>query len=148
MHLGLTARFLLLSDNCGFVVGALSDERMGMSFTTAAGPRQRSHSQVRVPCDLRPYFTVSALRFPFLSPPTTLGAMAEIFDTASTRAWSNPSQSQSQSHIATDSQSVSKCWYRAPSGAHDQIFISVWQLRSCFRGAPSLTRGRVCLLYF
>jgi hypothetical protein len=42
---------------------------------------------------------------------------------------------------------LSKSWYRAPSGAHDQIFISVWQLRSCFRGAPSLTRGRVCLLY-
>jgi hypothetical protein len=40
-----------------------------------------------------------------------------------------------------------------PSGAYDQIFISVrkteyvWQLRSWIRGAPSLTRGRVCLLY-
>jgi hypothetical protein len=40
-----------------------------------------------------------------------------------------------------------------PSGAYDQIFISVlnteyvWQLRFWFRGAPSLTRGRVCLLY-
>jgi hypothetical protein len=40
-----------------------------------------------------------------------------------------------------------------PSGAYDQIFIAVrntkyvWQLRSWFRGAPSLTRGRVCLLY-
>jgi hypothetical protein len=39
------------------------------------------------------------------------------------------------------------------SGACDQIFISVrnteyvWQLRSWFRGAPSLTRGWVCLLY-
>jgi hypothetical protein len=43
-----------------------------------------------------------------------------------------PSQSQSQSHIATDGQSVSKFWYRAPSGAHDLIFITVWQLRSCF----------------
>jgi hypothetical protein len=29
-------------------------------------------------------------------------------------------------------QSVSKSWCRAPSGAHDQIFITVWQLRSCF----------------
>jgi hypothetical protein len=53
----------------------------------------------------------------------------------------------SQSHTATDCQSVSKSWYRAPSGVHDQIFISVWQLRSCFRRAPSLTRARVCLLY-
>jgi hypothetical protein len=38
----------------------------------------------------------------------------------------------SQSHIATDGQSVSKSWCRAPSGAYDQIFITVWQLRSCF----------------
>jgi hypothetical protein len=42
---------------------------------------------------------------------------------------------------------VSKSWCRAPSGAYDKIFITVWQLRSCFCGAPSLTRGRVCLLY-
>jgi hypothetical protein len=49
--------------------------------------------------------------------------------------------SQSQSHIATDGQSVSKSWCRAPD------FITVWQLRSCFCGAPSLTKGRVCLLY-
>jgi hypothetical protein len=41
----------------------------------------------------------------------------------------------------TISQSVS----RAPSVAHDQIFITVWQLRSCSCGAPSLTRGRVLL---
>jgi hypothetical protein len=54
---------------------------------------------------------------------------------------------QSQSHIATDGQSVSKscCW--APSGAHDQIFFTVWHLRSCFCRVPSLMRGRVSLLY-
>jgi hypothetical protein len=52
-----------------------------------------------------------------------------------------------QSHIATDGRSISKSWCRAPSGAHDQIFIIVWQLRSCFCGAPSLTRGRACLVY-
>jgi hypothetical protein len=44
----------------------------------------------------------------------------------------SPKQSQSQSHIATDGQSVSKSWCRAPSGAHDQIFVTVSQLRSCF----------------
>jgi hypothetical protein len=33
-----------------------------------------------------------------------------------------------------------------PSGAYDQIFIIVWQLRVCWYGAPSLTRGRVCRL--
>jgi hypothetical protein len=33
-----------------------------------------------------------------------------------------------------------------PSGAYDQIFIIVWQLRVWWFGAPSLTRGRVCRL--
>jgi hypothetical protein len=42
--------------------------------------------------------------------------------------------------MATDGRSISKSWCRAP-------FTIVWQLRSCFCGAPSLTRGRVCLLY-
>jgi hypothetical protein len=56
-------------------------------------------------------------------------------------AWTSPR------HIAIDGQSVSKSWCRAPSGAHDHIFITVWHLRSCFRGVPSLTRGQVCLLY-
>jgi hypothetical protein len=35
-----------------------------------------------------------------------------------------------------------------PSGAYDQIFIIVWQLRDCWSCAPSLTRGRVCGLQF
>jgi hypothetical protein len=47
-------------------------------------------------------------------------------------------QSQSQSYIATDGQSVSKSWCQAPSGAHDQIFITVWQLWSCSREDGSL----------
>jgi hypothetical protein len=33
-----------------------------------------------------------------------------------------------------------------PSGAYDQIFITVRQLRVCWFGAPSLMRGRVCRL--
>jgi hypothetical protein len=33
-----------------------------------------------------------------------------------------------------------------PSGAYDQIFIIVWQLRVCSCAALSLTRGRVCRL--
>jgi hypothetical protein len=49
--------------------------------------------------------------------------------------------------VSTDGQSISKSWCRAPSAAHDQIFITLWQLRSCFCGAPSLTRECVCLLY-
>jgi hypothetical protein len=61
--------------------------------------------------------------------------------------WTVVSQSQSQSYIATDGQSISKSWCRGPSGAHDQIFITLWQLWSGFLGAPSCQRGRVCLLY-
>jgi hypothetical protein len=44
-----------------------------------------------------------------------------------------------------DWRSVGQSWYRAPSGAHDQIFIIVWPLRSCFSGAPSLTRVRLTM---
>jgi hypothetical protein len=54
-----------------FLRGALSDKRSGLSFVYAAGPCQRSFSRVRVPWDLRPYFTVSHLRLLFSSPPTT-----------------------------------------------------------------------------
>jgi hypothetical protein len=37
---------------------------------------------------------------------------------------------------------------KQPSGAYDQIFIITRQLRVCWYGAPSLTRGRVCRLQF
>jgi hypothetical protein len=39
---------------------------------------------VVVPWDLRPYFTVSDLRLPFSSPPTTRRVTVEVFDPAST----------------------------------------------------------------
>jgi hypothetical protein len=38
--------------------------RMGLSFTIAADPRQRSHSQVRIPRVSWPHFTVSDSRLP------------------------------------------------------------------------------------
>jgi hypothetical protein len=65
--------------------GALSDERTDLSFTIAAGPSQRSHSWVRAPWDSQPYFTVSDLRLPISSPPTTRRVTVEVFDPASTR---------------------------------------------------------------
>jgi hypothetical protein len=37
---------------------------MNLSFTIAARPRQRSYSQVRIPRDSRPHFTVSDTRLP------------------------------------------------------------------------------------
>jgi hypothetical protein len=66
-------------------VGGPSDERTGLSFVYAAGLCQRSLSRVRVPWDSRSYFTVSDLRLPFSSPPTTRGVTVEVFDPASTR---------------------------------------------------------------
>jgi hypothetical protein len=70
-----------------FLWGALSDERSGLSFVCAAGPCKRNLSRVRVPWDLRPYFTVSHLRLPFSSPPTTRRVKVEVFDLASTRVF-------------------------------------------------------------
>jgi hypothetical protein len=77
----LTVMFLILW-------GALSDERTGLSFVCAAGRCQCSLSRVLVPWDLRPYFTVSDLRLPFSSPPTTRRVTVEIFDPASRRVLS------------------------------------------------------------
>jgi hypothetical protein len=71
-----------------FLWCALSDERSGLSFVCAAGLCQRSLSRVRVPWDLRPYFTVSHLRLPISSPPTTRRVTVEVFDPASTRVFS------------------------------------------------------------
>jgi hypothetical protein len=53
---------------------------------------------------------------------------------------------QIQSHVTTDGQSVSLSWCQTPSGAQDQIFITVTKLRICWCGAPSLTPERVCRL--
>jgi hypothetical protein len=66
------------------VWGALSDERTGLPFTIATGPRQSSHFRVRVPWDSWPYFTVSDSRLPCSSPPTTRRVTVEVFDPAST----------------------------------------------------------------
>jgi hypothetical protein len=65
-HLELTTRFILLSVAGLLMWGALSDDRKGLPFTIVAGPRQRSHSRVRVPRDSWPYFTVSDSRLPNL----------------------------------------------------------------------------------
>jgi hypothetical protein len=84
-HLGLTTRFLLLSDSCGFVDVGRSVALSGLSFTIAAVPRQLCHSLVRDPWDSRPYFTLSDSTFACLSPPTTRRATVEVFDPTSTR---------------------------------------------------------------
>jgi hypothetical protein len=54
-------------------------------FVYAAGPRQRSLSRVRVPWISRPYFSLSVLRIPFSSPPTTSRVTVEVYEPVSTR---------------------------------------------------------------
>jgi hypothetical protein len=67
------------------MLGAFSDERAGLSFTIAAGPRQRSHSRVLVLWDSRPYFTVSDSILPFSLKPTTRRVTVEVFEPVSIR---------------------------------------------------------------
>jgi hypothetical protein len=142
---GLRPDFYYCQTVAGLLIwGALSDERTGLSFTIAAGLRQGNHSRVRVPWDSRLYFTVSDSRLPFSSPPTTRMVTVEVFGPSSTRETDN--SSHSQSYIATDDQSISKSWYRAPDICYT---LTVMVL---FSGAPSPTRGRTdncpsCLSY-
>lgn len=49
--------------------------------------------------------------------------------------------SHNQNHVTNDGESVGVSWCRDASGAHDQVFVTVWQLQS-FPKAPTLTRGR------
>jgi hypothetical protein len=99
---GLRPDFYYFQKIAGLLMwGALSDERTGLPYTISAGPRQRSHTWVRVPCDSRPYFTVSDSRLPFSSPLTTHRATVEVFDTASTRDSSNPSYRLSLHRLRT-----------------------------------------------
>jgi hypothetical protein len=66
---GLRPDFYYCQTVAGLLMwGALSDERAGLSFTIAAGPRQRSHSRIRFPWDSQTYFTVSNSRLLLLSP--------------------------------------------------------------------------------
>jgi hypothetical protein len=100
-------------NTCGYSpYVVLSDERMGLSFRNAAGPRRRSHSQVRVPgVSITTFYCLRLetpptwrTRSPYLYPPgtgwpgytprhwvpipspfTTRRATVEVFDSASTR---------------------------------------------------------------
>jgi hypothetical protein len=63
---GLQPDFYYCQTVAGLLMGgALSDKRMGLSFTIAAGTSQRSHSLVRISWYSQPYFTVSVRDVPF-----------------------------------------------------------------------------------
>jgi hypothetical protein len=51
------------------------------------------------------------------------------------------------SYVTTDGQSASLSWCQAPIWGPRPDFITVRQLRVCWYGALSLTRGRICSLH-
>jgi hypothetical protein len=75
------------------------------------------------------------LSLPFSSLPTTHRVTVKVFDPPPD-VW----KCLSLSHIATDGQSVCLSWYRAPSGAHDQILVTFWQFLFCPWGGRPLCR--------
>jgi hypothetical protein len=78
---GLRPDFCYYLTVAGLLIwGTLSDERAGLSFTIAFGPRQRSHFQDHIPCNSWLYFTVSDSRLPYLSHPTTRRVTVEVFE--------------------------------------------------------------------
>jgi hypothetical protein len=134
---------------------------MGLSFTIAAGPRQRSHSPVRVQWDSWPYL-LSQIRHspnleepgPHIYIPQKQGGpvirpgnrfpFRRLLRLAGIRwRYSNPPPC-SEPYITTDGQSANLSWNKAP----------IWGLRPnfyysqtvCWCGALALTRGRVCRL--
>jgi hypothetical protein len=147
---------------CLIIVGflmlsTLSDKKMRLSFTRTICCRSR----VQVPQNSRPYFTVS-----FEAPPTWRARSPYLYSPGTgwpsytSRHWvpfvaSYDSQGYgggiltrlhtgkllhwSWNHVTTDGQSV--CLGVKPTPG-----LPVGRLLSCFCGAPSLTRGRVCSL--
>jgi hypothetical protein len=121
---------------------ALSDERTDLLFTIAAGPRQRSHSWVRVQRDLEPYFTLSNSRLPptwrarspylypqgtrwpsytprhwlpFSSPHMTRRTTVEVFKPASTRGDWRPSCLITPRHGPSRNPRFQQYFYRCES---------------------------------
>jgi hypothetical protein len=116
-----------------FLWGALSDDRTGLFFVYAAGSSlgTRDHILLSQIWDFpfRRLLRPAGSRWRHSTPPPC-GWLAIL----------------SLSHIATDGQSVCLSWCQAPSGAHDQILVTVWQFLSCL-GEGALSDERVGLSF-
>jgi hypothetical protein len=70
------------------------------------------------------------------SPKTATAGTALMASLAITTTQPKTDKQASQSNFTTDDQSVSPSWCRAPSGARDQVLITVWHLLFCRCRAP------------
>jgi hypothetical protein len=145
------SRPVILFSNWTLVVIVL----MGMLFTIAAGPRQRNHSQVRVPRDSWSHFTVSDSRLSqhggpgpriYISqeqgspviPPGTGFPFRHILPLAGLRwRWPlpqvhstrQPTLSQSQSYFTTGGlPPIISSWRQAPWDPRPEIYFFNWTL--------------------
>jgi hypothetical protein len=106
---------------------------MSLLFTIAAGPRQRSHSQVRVQRDSWPHFTVSdsSLPQPGRPGPSIYNPQEQSGPVTPQGTGLNFILSLSLMLRPTGSRSV-YLGIKHPSGFYDQIFVTVKQLRFCW----------------
>jgi hypothetical protein len=123
------------------ILGSLSDERTGLSFTIAAGPQQGSHFRVE---SRRLVAIFYCLRFEtslFVASNDFQGHGGGIRPRLHTGAHLC-SKSQSQSYITTDGQSASLSWNKA----YAQIIVTVRHLR-CLHVGHSLWREDGSVVY-
>jgi hypothetical protein len=79
---------------------------MGLSFTIAAGPRQRSHSQIRIPRNSQSHFTVSDSTLP-----QSGGSGPRIY-IPQEQGGPTAEQSQNQSYFTTGGLSLISSFWR------------------------------------
>jgi hypothetical protein len=157
--------FLILSDSCGFVnVGRPVWQEDGSVVRIAAGPRQSSHSRVRVSRDSWSYFTVSDSRLPqpgrpgsriynpqeqggpaipprhwvpFSPPPTTRRTAVEVFQLASTRG--------NISSLTCPAYNISTCASQETPFRCCSVIVAV---ETCLFAQPLLSNGCGIVAYF
>jgi hypothetical protein len=161
---GLRPDFYYCQTVAGLLLfGALSDERTGLPFTIAAGPRQRSHSWVWVSGDSWPYFTLSDSR-PLepggpgpriyisqeqgdtVIPPGTGFPFRRLLLLAGLRRRSSSELKVKVTLRLTVIQSVS-LGFEHHLGLIARYLSLFHSYGPVFFGSPSLTRGQVCLLH-